>query len=112
MNLSMDNPFTGSGIPGSPTTVPAPAQDQGTPAGETGKTGGDNVDASKNYDELAARFGQQGTELGEYRQFFQNIAPLLDKLDQEPDLVQAIIDGKVDSKIAQAVIDGRVDIRH
>ena len=96
---------TGSGLPGSPS-VPAPSQ-TGTPAGETNKTGGD----TKNYDELAARFGTQGQELGEYRQFFQNIAPLLDKLDQAPELVQAIIDGKVDKNIAQAVMEGRVDVR-
>ena len=49
--------------------------------------------------------------MGEYRQFFQNIAPLLDKLDQAPELVQAIIDGKVDKDIANAVIEGRVDVR-
>lgn len=106
----MENPNSGSVPAGSPTTVPAPTPDQGTPAGQTGTTGGD-TGAAKNYDELAARFGAQGQELGEYRQFFQNIAPLLDKLDQAPELVQAIIDGKVDKGIAQAVMEGRVDVR-
>jgi len=101
----MDNPIFGSGIPGSPATAPSPA---GAPGGQAGTTGGA---ADQNYDELAKRFGQQGQELGEYRQFFQNIAPLLDKLDQAPELVQAIIDGKVDKGIAQAVMEGRVDIR-
>lgn len=106
--MYMENPNNpGSGVPGSPQTVPAPSQ-PGTPAGQTVSTGGDN---GKAYDELAARFGTQGQELGEYRQFFQNIAPLLDKLDQSPELVQAIIDGKVDKGIAQAVMEGRVDIR-
>ena len=106
----MENPTPGSGVPGSPTTVPAPTPTPGTPAGETGKTGGAAGD-SKAYDELMSRFGAQGQELGEYRQFFQNIAPLLDKLDQAPELVQSIIDGKVDKNIAQAVMEGRVDIR-
>lgn len=106
----MENPNTGSAPAGSPQTVPAPTPNTGTPAGETGKTGGDTGNA-KNYDELATRFGQQGQELGEYRQFFQNIAPLLDKLDQSPELVQAIIDGKIDKGIAQAVMEGRVDVR-
>lgn len=106
----MDNPIkTGSGNPGSPG-VPAPNPNQGVPAGQTQGTGGadDNVKA---YDELQVRFGQQGQELGEYRQFFQNIAPLLDKLDQAPELVQAIIDGKVDKGIAKAVLENRVDVR-
>ena len=107
----METLKTGSGLPGSPATVPAPTTNQVPPVGQTdNKTGGVTGD-SKSYDELMARFGTQGTELGEYRQFFQNIAPLLDKLDQAPELVQAIIDGKVDKNIAQAVMDGRVDIR-
>lgn len=107
----MDNPINGSGLPGSPNTVPPPSSNQGTPGGQTVLTGGGSGDNSKAYDELASRFGAQGQELGEYRQFFQNIAPLLDKLDQAPELVQAIIDGKVDKGIAQAVMEGRVDIR-
>lgn len=101
----MTDPNLGSATAGSPSNVPA--------AAATGETSGQAavVDTSKNYDELASRFGAQGQELGEYRQFFQNIAPLLDKLDAAPELVQAIIDGKVDKQIAQAVIEGRVDVR-
>lgn len=105
----MPNPIIGSGTPGSPI-VPAANQNQGAPAGQTNKTGG-AVDNSKAYDELQTRFGAQGQELGEYRQFFQNIAPLLDKLDQSPEMVQAIIDGKLDKSIAKAVLENRVDIR-
>lgn len=103
-----ENPTTGSGEPGSPQTVPPTTTNQ-APGGQTGPTGGDPGKSA--YDELMSRFGSQGQELGEYRQFFQNIAPLLDKLDQSPELVQAIIDGKVDKTIAQAVMEGRVDIR-
>ena len=110
--MYMENPNTGSAAApvvatGSPT-VPAPTT-TAAPAGQTPPTGG--ADNSKAYDELMSRFGTQGQELGEYRTFFQNIAPLLDKLDQAPELVQAIIDGKVDKGIAQAVMEGRVDIR-
>lgn len=104
----MADPIIGSGNPGSPT-VPAPNQ-SGASAGQTAATGG-AVDNSKSYDELAARFGAQGQELGEYRQFFQNIAPLLDKLDQSPEMVQAIVDGKFSKEIAKAVLEGRVDVR-
>lgn len=107
--MYMDNPNNGSGVPGSPTTVPAPSSNQGTPAGQTAQTGGDN--GAKNYDELAAKFGAQGQELGQYRQFFQDISPILDKLNDSPELVQAIIDGKVDKNLAQAVMEGRVDIK-
>lgn len=108
----MENPNkTGSGQPGSPN-VPAPSQNnQGAPAGQTPPTGGAVDTKSPAHTELESRFGTQGQELGEYRQFFQNIAPLLDKLDQAPELVQAIIDGKIDKGIAQAVLEDRVDVR-
>jgi hypothetical protein len=105
----MENPTKGSVNTGSPS-VPTSTPNQGAPAGETKVTGG-ATDNSKAYEELQSRLGQQGQELGEYRQFFQNIAPLLDKLDKAPELVQAIIDGKVDKDIAQAVLEGRVDVR-
>jgi hypothetical protein len=111
MNNNMENPNLGSGAPGSPVTVPSPTPTPGTPGGQTEPTGGDKGNNSQSYDDLMSRFGTQGQELGEYRQFFQNIAPLLDKLDQAPELVQAIIDGKVDKDIATAVMEGRVDIR-
>jgi len=90
--------------------VPAPTSRQDAPAGETRKTGGAD-DAAQNFEELEKRFGQQGQELGEYRQFFQNIAPLLDKLDKAPELVQAIVDGKVDADLAKAVLEGKVEVK-
>jgi len=96
-------------MPGSSQTAPA-TNNQNAQAGQAGQAGGAN-DYSKAYAELEQRLGTQGAELGEYRQFFQNISPLLDKLDQAPEVVQAIIDGKVDKQLAQAVIDGREDIK-
>lgn len=108
----MENPNTGSGLPGSPQPIPTPNLDHGAQAGQMGQTGSASDDAQAiAYKELESRLGTQGQELGEYREFFQNIAPLLDKLDQSPELVQAIIDGKVDKDIAQAVMEGRVDVR-
>jgi hypothetical protein len=111
MNNIMVNPNLGSDASGSPITAPFPNLNQGVPEGQAGVTGGADGNGSKAYDELAARFGSQGQELGEYRTFIQNIAPLLDKLDQAPELVQAIIDGKVDKDIANAIVEGRVDVR-
>ena len=96
-------------ISGSPA-APAPTFDQDASAGQAEETG-DAVDNTKSYEELESRLGTQGQELGEYRQFFQSIAPLLDKLDQAPELVQAIVDGQVDKDIAKAVLEGRVDVR-
>lgn len=55
--------------------------------------------------------GTQGKELGEYRQFFADVAPLLDKLDKQPELVQAIIDGKIDTELVKAVSEGRISMK-
>lgn len=98
----------GSGTPGSSN---APAVDPNNPGGAAGQAnGGASQDYEAQYKELESKLGAQGQELGEYRTFFKNIAPLLDKLDQSPELVQAILDGKVDKNLAQAVYDGKVSI--
>jgi hypothetical protein len=107
----MANPTAGSADAGSPN-VPTPTTNNGgAPVGQTPPTGGAPADFEKAYGELESRFGTQGQELGEYRKFFQNISPLLDKLDQSPELVQAIVDGKLDQDIAKAVLEGRVDVK-
>lgn len=67
--------------------------------------------AKKQYEELETKLGHQGTELGEYREFFNQISPLLDKLDKQPELVQAIIDGKVDGTLAKAVLENKVSVK-
>jgi hypothetical protein len=71
----------------------------------------EEVVPKKQYEELETKLGSQGTELGEYREFFNQITPLLNKLDQQPELVQAIIDGKVDGPLAKAVLEGKVSIK-
>lgn len=68
------------------------------------------VVSKQQYEELESKLGSQGEELGEYREFFKRIAPVLDKLESSPELVQAILDGKVDSNLAQAALEGKVSI--
>lgn len=60
--------------------------------------------------ELESLVGRQGQELGEFRKFFSDIAPLLDKLDKAPEIVQAIIDGNITQDLAKAAIEGKVSI--
>lgn len=97
-------PAEGSANPGPASNTPA-----GEPAKDTQKEQG-VVDYESGYKELETKIGHQGRELGEYRTFFQNISPLLEKLDSNPELVQAIIDGKIDKQLAQAVYEGRVNV--
>jgi hypothetical protein len=93
---------------GSAATVP----DAGK-SGETAKV----PDNAKNYDELEKKFGEQGNELGttrkaleEHQKFVENIRPLLDKLDNQPQLIQAILDDKIDQKLVSALLEGKVKI--
>lgn len=60
--------------------------------------------------ELESLVGRQGQELGEYRKFFTEIAPLLDKLDKSPEMVQAIIDGNITPELAKAAMEGKITI--
>lgn len=92
---------------GSPETVP----DSNTnPAGQTGNNNGQGEVTQEMYAALERKLGEQGTELGAHREFVENITPLLEKLDANPELVQAIVDGKIDQTLAKAVLDGKVNI--
>lgn len=91
---------------GSAANMAAGSQAKGpaSSAGEPNK-------GQENYRELETKLGEQGRELGEYRNFVDGIAPLLEKLDKSPEIVQAILDGKINVDIANAIIEGRVDIK-
>lgn len=105
-----ENAFDGSAQAGSPIAggVPNPNNIGAgqTPAATEGTTGMDAAKAA----ELESLVGRQGAELGEFRKFFSDIAPLLDKLDKNPEIVQAIVDGNITGELAKAAIEGKVNI--
>ena len=96
--MTNPNEFNGSGTPGSPTN------DSDLGAGKSTA----NLEQLEN---LEKALGKQGQELGEYRQFFADVAPLLDKLDKSPELVQAIIDGKIDPELVKAATEGKISYK-
>lgn len=95
----------GSAQAGSPTNGPA-----GGAAGQPNTGAGAAPQGAQNYQELESKFGEQGRELGEYRQFINQISPLLTVLDQNPEFAQAIAAGKVDPKLMKAVVEGKATI--
>lgn len=106
-----ENLFNGSdNKPGSPIAdgVPNP-NDLGGAKGETPTKEASQIDPVQ-HKELESLVGRQGEELGEYRKFFTDIAPLLDKLDKSPEIVQAIIDEKITADLAKAAMEGKVSI--
>lgn len=71
---------------------------------------GNGQDYEKAYHELETKFGSQGQELGEHRAFVKNLTPLLEKLDTQPEIVQAIMNGKIDGSLAKAALEGKVSL--
>lgn len=96
--MSNPNEFNGSAEAGSPTN----GADNGA---------GTPTVTQEQYTNLESVVGKQGQELGEYRQFFADVAPLLDKLDKSPELVQAIIDGKIDAELVKASLEGKISYK-
>jgi len=81
-----------------------------TPDYETGKEDKGTVPES-DYKELETKLGTQGNELGELREFYDKISPMLDKLDSQPDLVKAIMNDKISSELVESVLEGKVSTK-
>ena len=96
---------------GSPNNYSGPADNSG--AGEPAKPEVNLEDyvSKTQYEELESKLGEQGNELGSYREFYNQIAPVLDKLESQPDLVKAIMDDKIDSSLAKAALEGKIGIK-
>jgi len=74
-----------------------------------------NVDLSNyieksQYEELESKLGTQGNELGEMRDFFEQVSPLLNKLDESPELINAILEDKIDINLVKAAAEGKVTV--
>ena len=89
--------------------APANPNNFGGSAGQAGQ-GANQIDYKEIAEGLERKLGTQGKELGDYRSFFDGISPLLNQLDKSPELVQAILDGKVDTNLAKAASEGRISV--
>jgi len=97
---------------GSPSNNAANVPANGN-AGET-KTTEETVPKSQ-YEELERKLGEQGRELGdkdkeikEFRDFFADITPVLEVLDKDHALTQAIVDGKISSDLLKSIESGDI----
>ena len=103
-----DNAFNGSDTSGSPITSSVPNPNLLGGSGQTQKET-PTVDYAQ-HKEMESLVGRQGQELGEYRKFFNDISPLLEVLDKNPGIVQAVVDGKITEDLAKAAMEGKVSI--
>ena len=62
------------------------------------------------YEEAEKKIEEQGKELGDYKEFFNDINPLLEKLQEQPELVQAILDDKLTPELVEAVLAGKIKV--
>jgi len=62
----------------------------------------------QDYEELEKKLGTNSEELGSYRNFFKEISPLLDKLQDSPEVAEAILEGKITAELASAILEGKV----
>lgn len=67
-----------------------------------------NVVPETQYKELEKKLGSQGKELGKFRKLFEDTSPLLEKLNSDPELAKAILEGKIDSQLLSDVLEGKV----
>jgi len=81
----------------------------GAPGTQSGQAQG-GINYQQMYQELEKKLGAQGQELGSYRSYLEAIQPVIAKLDQSPELVQAIVDGKLTPELAKAALEGKVSV--
>jgi len=63
--------------------------------------------------ELEQKLGLQGQELGKYREFYEDIKPLLTQLNTNPelvDLIKGVATGNISSDLVKGVIEGKVSV--
>lgn len=99
------DPFT-AGIEGqSEEETGKTSQDQGTVEG-----GGLTPEEKQELDNLRSKIGEQGNQIGEYKKFFDQVSPLLEKLDSQPEVIQAILEGKIDTNLAKSALEGKLTL--
>lgn len=81
--------------------------------GESGKQTSTNEltnEERKEFDNLKSLVGEQGRKLGDYEKFVENMGPLFEKLDSQPEVIQGILEGKITSDLAKSVLEGKTNV--
>lgn len=122
--MSETNNQNGSANAGSPISNDVPNSNSFGESGQTQDASQTKKDENNNtsgnvseeqYRNLEKKLGEQGSELGTLRDknkeletFFEEISPLMEKLDSDKELITLIMEGKVNSKLAKDVLEGKV----
>ena len=67
-------------------------------------------EARSQYEELEKKFGAQGNELGDLRDFYRGIEPILMALEENPALTRALHSGQIDANTVEAILSGKTTV--
>lgn len=84
------------------------AGSEGSGSGDAGQTAQEETVPKSQYDELFSKMGKMGEEKGIYKKFYEDVEPLMDLLEKNPEIEEALTSGKFDAEMAKAILDGRV----
>lgn len=84
-------------------------QQQQQPAGDV-ISKAEYEEIKSQYEELEKKFGAQGNELGDLRDFYKGIEPILMALEENPALTKALHSGQIDSNTVEAILSGRTTV--
>jgi len=90
------------------TGEPASSTEQKIDEGKISKVEYDKL--KSNYEALEKKLGDQGVELGENRELMESLRPLMERLNDHPELITAITSGKLTGELAKAALEGKVTI--
>jgi len=79
--------------------------------GESGQGKVDVQQLVQENENLKKVLGEQGNELGEYREFLKNIEPLAKKLEDNPAVFDLIMEGKINDEVAKMVAEGKISAK-
>jgi len=69
------------------------------------------VSETEEYKSLEKKLGEQGNELGEYREFVTQVTPLMEILEKNPEVTKALLNGKIDNDLAIAASEGKITLK-
>jgi len=110
-NETPGSAFDQAGSSGQKTNPSQNPNELGGGGGELGQDAAKSgADLKMQYEELQKKLGEQGRELGDFRKLYEDMTPLLSKLDEQKELVQLIMEDKFTPDIVQAIADGKINL--
>jgi hypothetical protein len=80
----------------------------GTPKNESKKEKAEETVPLARYKDAEKKISEMGESIAENTKWFSQAKPWLDKLVESPEIVDAILSGKLDSNLSKAIVEGKI----